>query len=82
MDIPALNEYGPENDRACRYILVVIDNFSKLGETVPLQSKNAQSVTNSFKNILKSSKRKSKLIEKIDGSESVNVFSTNLLKKQ
>ena len=41
----------------------IIDNFSKLGWTIRLKMKNAQTITNSFDNILISSKRKSNLIE-------------------
>ena len=46
-----LKDYGPENNRNYRYVLVVIDNFSKFGWTVLLKNKNAQTVTNSFDNI-------------------------------
>ena len=31
LDISDLKDYGPENDRGSRYVLVVIDNFSKFG---------------------------------------------------
>ena len=36
----------------------MIDNFSKLGRTVPLGNKNAQTITDSFENFLKFSQRK------------------------
>ena len=36
-----LKDYGPENNRGYRYVLVIIDNFSKIGWTVPLKNKNA-----------------------------------------
>ena len=32
-----LEDYGPETIRGYRYVLVVIDNFSKYGWTVPLK---------------------------------------------
>ena len=32
-----LNDFGPENNRGYRLLLVAIDNFSKFGWTVPLQ---------------------------------------------
>ena len=32
-------DYGPENNRNYRYVLVIIDNFSKFGGTVPLKRK-------------------------------------------
>ena len=34
-----LKDYGPEDNRGQRYILVVIDNFSKFGWTTLLQKK-------------------------------------------
>ena len=37
LDILDLKDYGPEKNRGYRYILVVIDNFSKIGWTVPLK---------------------------------------------
>ena len=39
-----LKDYGPENNRGYRFILVVIDNFSKFGLTKPLKNKNAQTI--------------------------------------
>ena len=39
-----LRDYGPENKRGYRYVLVVIDNFSKFGWTIPLKNKNAQTI--------------------------------------
>ena len=44
LDILDLKDYGPENNRGYRYVLVVIDNFSKYGWTVPLKNKNAQTI--------------------------------------
>ena len=32
-----LKDYGPENNRSFRYVLVVIDDFWKLDWTVPLK---------------------------------------------
>ena len=79
LDILDLKDYGPENNRGYRYDLVVTDNFSRNGWTILLENKNAQSVKDAFENILKSSKRKSNLIESDDGSEFVNKFFNNLL---
>ena len=62
-DILDLKGYGPENNRGYRYILVIIDNFSKYDWTIPLKNKNAQTIKDSFENILISSKRKPNLIE-------------------
>ena len=79
LDILDLKDYGPENNRRYRYILVIIDNFSKFGWTVPLKNKSAQIKKASFENILISSKRQPKLIETDDGSEFVNKLFNNLL---
>ena len=35
LDILDLEDYGPENNKNYRYVLVVNDNFSKFGWTVP-----------------------------------------------
>ena len=42
-----LKDYGPENIRGYRYVLVVIDKFSKFGFRKPLQNKNAQTIKDS-----------------------------------
>ena len=52
LDILDLKDYGPENNRNHRYVLIVIDNFSKYGWTVPLKNKNAQTIKDSFENII------------------------------
>ena len=49
-DLLDKNDYGPKNNRSYRYILVVIDNFSKFGWTVPLKNKHAQSIRRIFRN--------------------------------
>ena len=63
LDILDLKDYGPENNREYRYVLVIIVNFSKFGWTLPLKNKNAQTIKDSFENILIISKRKPNLIE-------------------
>ena len=63
LDILDLKDYGSENNRGYRYVLVIIDNFSKFGWTIPLKNKNAQRIKDCFENILISSKRKPNLIE-------------------
>ena len=37
LDISDLKDYGPENNRGYRYVLVIIDNFSKFGWCIPLK---------------------------------------------
>ena len=72
LDILDLKDYGPENNRGYRYVLIIIDNFSKFGWTIPLKNKNAQTIKDSFENILKISKRKPNLIESDRGKEFYN----------
>ena len=50
-------DYGPENNRGYRYVLVIIDNFSKFGWTFPVKFKNAQTTKNSLQNVLINSKK-------------------------
>ena len=81
LDILDLNDYGPKNNRGYRYILVIIDNFSKYGWTIPLKNKNAQTIKDSFENILISSKRKPNLIESDRGKEFYNNIFQDFLNK-
>ena len=81
LDILDLKDYGPENNRGYRYVLVVIDNFSKFGRTIPLKNKNAQTIKDSFENILISSKRSPNLIESDRGKEFYNNIFQDFINK-
>ena len=81
LDILDLKDYGPENNRGYRYVLVTIDNFSKYGWTIPLKNKNAQTIKDSFENILINSKRKPNLIETDRGKEFYNNIFQDYLNK-
>ena len=80
-----MNDYGPENNRGYRYVLVVVDNFSEFGWTIPLKNKYAQSIRDTFSEIIRSSNRKPNLLETDDGKEYVNkiqrIFETEYNKK-
>ena len=82
LDILDLKDYGSENNRGYRYVLVVIDNFSKFGWTTSLKNKNAQTIKDSFENILISSKRKPGLIETDRGKEFYNNIIQDFLNKK
>ena len=41
LDISDLKDYGPKNNTGYRYVLVIIDNFSKFGWTVALKNKKS-----------------------------------------
>ena len=58
LDILDFTDYAPENNRGHRYVLELIDIFSKFGWTKRLKSKNAKARKNSFEKIIISSKRK------------------------
>ena len=81
LDILDLKGYGPKNNRGYRYVLVIIDNFSKYGWKIALKNKNAQTIKDSFENILTSSKRKPKLIETDRGKEFYNNIFQEFLNK-
>ena len=81
LDILDLKDYGPENNRGYRYVLVTIDNFSKFGWTVPIKNKNAQTIKDSFENIMINSKRKPNLIETDRGKEFYNSIFQDFLNK-
>ena len=81
LDIIYLKDYGPENNRGYRYVLVALDNFSKFGWTNSLKNKNAQTIKNSFENILMSSKRKPKLIGTDRGKDFYNNIFQDFLNK-
>ena len=81
LDILDLKDYGPKNNRGFRYVLVTIDNFSKFGWKSPLKNKNAQTIKDSFENILISSKRSPNLIETDRGKEFYNNIFQDFLNK-
>ena len=74
-----MNDYGLKNNKGYRYILVVIDNFSKFGLTIPVKIKYAQSIAESFSQIIETSRRKPNLLESDDGKEYVNKIFNELL---
>ena len=81
LDILDLKDYGPKNNKGYRYVLVVLDNFSKFGWTVPLKNKHAQTIKDSFENILINSKRSPNLIETDRGKEFYNNIFQDFLNK-
>ena len=83
LDILNFKNYGPENKRRYKYVLVVIDNFSKFGWTITLKNKNALTIKDSFENILKNSERMNskQLLEPDVCEEFVNKIFPDLLNK-
>ena len=81
LDILDLKDYGPENNRGYRFVLVIIDNFSKFGWTIALKNKKALTIKDSFENILINSNRKPDLIESDRGKEFYNNIFQDFLNK-
>ena len=71
IDLIIMIKYYKQN-KNYKYILTVIDFFSKYSWCYPLKSKKSEEIINSFKDIFKKSKRKPKLIQSDEGSEFTN----------
>ena len=64
-------KYSKQN-KNYKYILTVIDFFSKYSWCYPLKTKKSEEIINSFNDIFKKSKRKPKLIQSDEGTEFTN----------
>ena len=71
IDLITMIKYSKQNSNY-RYILTVIDFFSKFSFCYPLKNKNYNEIINSFKDIFKKSKRKPKFIQSDEGTEFTN----------
>ena len=80
IDLADMIDYKISNNKGFRYILIVIDNFSKYLWAIPLRNKYSQTITNEFSNILIKSQRSPLKIESDRGSEFYNSIFQNLLK--
>ena len=79
-DLAVMTDHNVKNNKGHKYILVIIDNFSKFLWTVPLKTKNAQNITDEFQNIIKTSKRTPKNLHTDRGTEYYNKNFNTLLK--
>ena len=83
LDILDRKNNGPENNREYRYVLVIIDTFSKFDWTTPVKNKNAQTIKDSSENIFLSSQRKPKFFETDRGKKFYNsIFQLCTLRKR
>ena len=82
IDLADMIDYKISNNKGFRYILIVIDNFSKYLWAIPLKNKYSQTITNESSNILTNSKRKPLKIESDRGSEFYNSIFQNFLKSK
>ena len=78
-DLLDMKGYVIKINKGYRYILVVIDNFSKFGWAIPLNNQFAESITDAFSQIIKTSRRKPNLLETDDGKEYVNKIFSEIL---
>ena len=76
IDLITMIKYSKQNNNY-KYILTVIDFFSKHSWCYPLKNRNSNEIINSFKDIFKKSKRKPKMIQSDEGSEFTNKLVQN-----
>ena len=80
IDLVDMIDYKISNNKAFRYIFVIVDNFSKKLCAIPLKNKNNKTITQEFSNLLNRSKRSPSKIESDRGAEwYISVFQ-NFLK--
>jgi hypothetical protein len=79
-DLLIMSKYSKEN-KGFKYILNVIDTFSKFVWCAPLKKKTAREVSEAFEDILKKSGRKPNLLHTDRGTEFVNATFRKLLAK-
>ena len=82
IDLADMIDYKVSNDKGFRYILIIIDNYSKYLWAIPLKNKYSQTITNEFSNILTKSKRKLLKIESDRGTDFYNSIFQNFLKSK
>ena len=70
-DLITMIKYSKQN-KNYKYILTVIDFFSKYSWCYPLKSKKSEEIINSFNDIFKKSKRKPSMIQSDEGTEFTN----------
>jgi hypothetical protein len=80
MDLADVKNFSRVN-RGYKYILVVIDCFSKYLWTLPVKNKTATEIRNAFNKIITTSNRKPSHIQSDDGLEFFNKHFSDLMKK-
>ena len=79
-DLVEMQKYSKWN-KGIKYLLMVIDVFSKYGWIVPLKDKKTESVSLAFDHIFKKSKRKPEKLWTDKGSEFISKHFKNFLKR-
>ena len=79
IDLITMIKYSKQN-KNYKYILTVIDFFSKYSWCYPLKTKKSEEIINSFKDIFKKSKRKPAMIQSDEGTEFTNIQTQSFFK--
>ena len=79
-DLVEIQKFSKWN-KGVKYLLMVIDVFSKYGWIVPLKDKKTESVSLAFDEIFKKSKRKPTMLWTDEGSEFISKHFKEFLKK-
>ena len=80
VDLADMIDYKFSINKGYRYILIIIDNFSKCLWTKPLKNKYSQTIKQEFSNILTTSKPKPLKLESDRGTEFYNNIFQNFLR--
>ncbi|UYV82493.1 hypothetical protein LAZ67_21002525 [Cordylochernes scorpioides] len=68
-----------QKDKSFKYILTIIDAFTKYAWAIPIRNKTGDKITNAFREIFK--ERKAERMQTDKGTEFINSVTQNLLKK-
>ena len=79
-DLVEMIPYSKLN-RGYKYILTIINCFSKVADAIPLKDKSATAVTNAMKRFLNNNAGKIKLLQTDNGKEFYNSLFNSLMKK-
>ena len=80
IDLADMIDYKILNKKGFRYIIVLIDIYSKYLWAIPFKNKKSQTITTEFMNILSTSKRRPLNLESDHGAEWYNSIFQNFLK--
>ena len=69
IDLADFLDYEISNNERFRYIVIIIDNFSKDTWAIPLKNKNSQTITSEFSINLPKSKRRPLKLESDEGAD-------------
>lgn len=81
IDLMDMQKLAKEN-KGYKYILTVIDVFSKYAWAIPTKSKSGNDVTKAFQDILENSKRKPQYVQSDKGKEFLNTTFQKFLKNE